>query len=120
MKYEGKNPITMKNIKILLFGIILLFVSCHHKEKNMVPDYDYQWKLKVTYTNGDIDTVQCGRNSFNGNPVDVYIMTTEPLSITSGGVNSCLTMKCGLYYTRLSCGVRKFEILSFDKTLLKQ
>ena len=97
--------------------MLLLFIGCKRKYP---PDYNYQWTIKVTYTNGDIDTVECGRDSFKGNPVFLWLKTSSNGALVSGGTTPCLFVSCGLYKSPIVCGVRKYEILSKTKSPLEK
>jgi len=107
----------MKKFTLFLQITFLCFIlnSCIKYSQ----DYDYKWKVKVTYTNSDIDTLECGRKSFKGNEVILYLKTNTPGLLSDASVPVCLTVSCGFYDTIIVCGVRKFEILSFKKDSIK-
>jgi hypothetical protein len=100
--------------KLSLMFIFLLFVcvtlSCT-QSTNYGPDYSYKWKIKTTYTNSAIDTIDCSYDSFNGN---------ECVVILRGDGGGCINMQCGLRRKIVACGVRRFEILNFEKILIKK
>jgi len=93
------------------FLIVILFQSCIEYE----PDYNYKYTAKITYQNGDIDTLSFNRESFKGNKVYVYIKTTESGIISSSSISPCLVIACGFYKKTIACGVRKYEIISESK-----
>lgn len=100
------------NYIFYLILIVVLFNSCYN------PDYNYKWTVKVTYFDGTSDTIQCGQNSFKGNIVYLKLKISENGGLfgSSAGIIPCLIVGCGFYQTEIACGVRKYEILKFDKT----
>lgn len=95
-------------IFLSLFGLLL---SCIRYS----PDYTYIYDIKVTYENGDADTIHYEKNSFKGNPVHIFIKTSDGGVLSSSGGSPCLASSCGLYTQVLVCGVRKFEIINESK-----
>lgn len=104
----------MKNIILLV--LIFISVSCH---RGFEPDYIYTWKLKVTYTNGEIDTVNCNRESFKGNKVSLYLKTSDPGVLVNASMVPCIVTHCGFYTEIIVCGIRKYEVLESKKEILK-
>jgi hypothetical protein len=102
-------------MKTFLFLILICLSSCAYKH---APNYHYDWTVKVTYTNSDIDTIKCGRNSFNGNEAYIFLKISEPGILVTSSTAPCLVTSCGFYQDIIVCGVRKFEILSIEKTLM--
>ena len=100
-----------KKLLILSVLFILLVSSCKYN-----PDYTYKWDIKVTYTNGDIDTLHHESNSFKGNPVVLYLKTSESGVLVSGGTTPCLVSSCGFYYETIVCGVRKYDVIKEEKS----
>ncbi len=101
---------------IIIIGIsitIMLFNGCYND-----PNYNYQWDIKVTYNNGDIDTISCDRDSFNGNKVILFL--SAETGAFSGSGSSCIYMQCGLSKKTITCGVRKYNIIHESKILLKK
>lgn len=110
------------NFLILAFikaFFMMLIMCCFLSCSNYGPDYTYKWKLAVVYTNGDKDTVNCQYDSFKGNECYLYLKISENGLLSNSGTEPCLTMSCGLYSDPVVCGVRKYEILTFDKIPLK-
>ena len=81
-------------------------------------DYKYTYTVKVTYTDSAVDTLVFGRESFNGNPVFVYLKVSESNLLSSGCVSPCLTIGCGLYQKAVTCGVRNYEIIDTVKVAM--
>ncbi len=98
------------NYIIYLVLITILFCSCTEYGQ----DYNYRYKVKVTYTDSAVDTLECNRNSFKGNKVYLYLKISESGLLSSTGTSPCLVIGCGFYKKTIVCGVRKFEILSSD------
>lgn len=94
---------------VLLLSLFMLLLSACQKYE---PDYTYTWVVAVVYTNGDNDTITCSRDSFKGNPCIIYLKTQSNGFITSGMPEPCLVTGCGFYSTAITCGVRKYEVLS--------
>jgi len=103
-------------MKTLIFTLIMLccFLSCKYG-----PDYTYRWKLAIVYTNGDKDTIDCQYDSFNGNECYLILKISSNGLVSSGGMEPCIVMWCGMYYKPVACGVRKYDILKSDKIPLK-
>ena len=74
-------------------------------------NYKYDWVVKTTYTNGDVDTLNCSYNSFKGNDCYLYLKVSE--------TTPCLFIGCGFRKQVVSCGIRKFELLSLSKVSIK-
>ena len=103
--------------KILLILSLLTLMAC---SINYPPDFKYSWTVKVTYTDSSVDTIYVERESFKGNPVDLYLKTSTPNLIGSSGITPCLVSQCGFYVETLVCGVRKYQILTEEKVHLTQ
>lgn len=99
-----------KLLSILLIVSSIAICGC----KEFGPDYHYTYKVKVTYQNGDIDTVKCGLDSFNGNSVGLYVKTSDNGVLVNAGTPACLTLGCGFYQYTVVCGVRKYILLESD------
>jgi hypothetical protein len=82
-------------------------------------NYKYDWVVKTTYTNGDIDTLNCSYNSFKGNECYLYLKVSESGLLSSGGTTPCLIVGCGFRQQVVSCDIRKYEVLSLSKVSLK-
>jgi len=104
-----KRLISLVSIIIIIF----FFSGCY----NFDPDYTYKWDIEVTYTNGDIDTISCGRDSFKGNEVSLYLSARS--SGFSGSGSACVYMSCGMEKEAIVCGVRKFDIICEQKELIE-
>jgi len=104
-----KTKIYLNNfIKILI--LLLIVVSCRYGQ-----DYRYEWKVKVTYDNADIDTLDVSRDSFKGNICYIGLKIYEGGALSDAGVTPSLVTGCGAFYqTTIVTGVRKFEILESD------
>jgi len=108
----------MKNIiksVLFIFVVILCFFSCSGPI-----DYTYKWKLAVVYTNGEKDTMNCQYDSFNGNNCYLNLKVSEVGLIETNAIDPCITMGCGVYEEAVTCGVRKYKILSLEKVLLNK
>ncbi len=103
---------TMKTAFLYFIGILFI-TSCSTKHRT---DYNYQFEVRVIFTNGDIDTVYCERNSFKGNEVGIWLKTESGL--LQGGMSPTLIMQCGLYQTTLVSEVRYFNVLKTTRTEL--
>lgn len=97
---------------ILILITIISLSSC----TEYGPDYNYSYKVDVTYTDSSRDTIEFGRDSFKGNKVGVYMKISDNGLLTSSSVNSCIMIGCGFYQRPVVCGVRKYEILEEIKT----
>ena len=108
---------TKKSFLVVLFIMFVMFIfsSCSYNG----PNYTYKWKLAVVYTNGEKDTVKCQYNSFKGNDCFLILQISEDGVLSSGGTAPCIVIGCGFYSKVVVCGVRKYEILSLDKVLIK-
>jgi hypothetical protein len=106
--------LNIEKIRYFLYILLvaILFSGCAYKHAQ---NYNYKWKVKVIYTNGDIDTIQCERNSFNGNEAYLWLKISEPGILISGGTSPCLITQCGFYEDVIVCGVRKYEVLLSEK-----
>lgn len=109
------------NSKNLCFAIIAatIFTFSFIFYEIFQRNYNYNWKVNVTYTNGENDTISFNRNSFKGNECYLKLKISENGVFSSGGTEPCLITICGIYETPIVCGVRKYTILSFEKKLLK-
>lgn len=88
----------MKKIQTLTLIILsLILFSCK-------PDYHYDFKIKVFYTNGDTEILNVSDNSFNGLEVKISLITRK-------GAEPDLYIICGGYSTQIASGVRRYEIL---------
>lgn len=103
----------MKIIKTLLLLSFFIIYSCGYKNAQ---NYKYTWTVDVTYANGDKDTIHCSYDSFNGNPVSIYLKIHENGLLSDSGTEPCLVMGCGFYTEVVCCGVRSYSILSLNKT----
>ena len=102
----------MKKLNYIIYPILITILLCSCIEYGQ--DYNYRYKVKVTYTNSAIDTLECNRDSFNGNKVYLYLKISESGLLSSGGTSPYLVIGCGFHKRTIVCGVRKFEILSSD------
>ena len=100
----------MKKLTYIL--LIPLLVSCFYENE---PDYNYIWNIKVVYTDSSIDTLDVSRKSFNGNTVALYLNIAEPGMLSDAGTVPCIVTHCGFYKNPVVCGVRRFEIIQFQK-----
>ena len=89
-------------------------------QKNYGTNYTYKWKLAVTYTNGDKDTINCQYDSFKSNDCFLTLKVSESGLLSSSETEPCIIMGCGFYSEPVTCGVRKYEVISLDKVLLKK
>ena len=98
-------------IKIILFSfmIVVFMISCKYN------DYTYVYDVKVTYTNGDVDTVQCSMDSFKGNVVYLKLKISDSGVFSNSSTSPCLVIICGFYTDVKACGVRKYIILNEEK-----
>lgn len=106
------------NSSSVLAAILLLcavFSSCD----NWGTNYVYKWKAKVTYTNGQIDTVSYEYKSFKGNEAHTYLKVSENGLLSSAGTTPCLIVGCGFRQDVVVCDVRKYEILQHSRVLVK-
>jgi len=92
----------MKTIKKVMYVvcIILIFISC-------CANINYKYEIKITYTNGDIDTLVINTGS---DDYSLYLTTQDGW----GAGVPCLKKgkPTSSTETTIACGVRKFEILS--------
>lgn len=105
----------MKTRKLVfsLVALILMFTVSCKKEV----DYNYKWKLEVTYTNGDKDTMNCEYKSYCGNNCEIELVTYEPGFFSGTSVTPYLIMdKEYDGVDILATGVRTYRILSLEKT----
>jgi hypothetical protein len=109
----------MKNILLIIIIIIISLTILYSCSNDIKPNYTYNWKVAVVYTNGDKDTLNCKYDSFKGNECFLYLKISENGLLSSGGTASCIVMGCGFYTTVVACGVRKYEVLSLNKKPLK-
>lgn len=105
----------MKKILLSLLLIsTILSVGCGNYGQN----YHYTYKVKITYQNGDVDTVLCGMDGFKENEATLYLKTSESGVLVSGGTPSCLMVGCGFYGNTVACGVRKYVVLYTEKVAI--
>lgn len=93
-------------IPLLFLSLTLCYLSSCKNDR-----YTYKWKLAVVYTNGDKDTINCQYNNLKG--YECY------LTMKISGTEPCIILNCGFYHEPVACGIRKGEVLSFEKTPLK-
>jgi len=100
--------------------VAIAISACHSRPQKQ--DYKYAWDIKVTYTNGDIDTIHHEMASEDGYDVDLYIQTVKhvPGSIGNTTVPACLVSQCLYRTVTICCGVRKIDTLSFEKIPLNE
>lgn len=97
----------------ILFALICIgsLIGCSENQ-NEGPNYTYNWKTKITYLNGDIDTLVINRSSHDGRFINLYLNTND--------VPCLQTLRNGYWFDSLIvCGVRRYEILSLEKNLVK-
>jgi len=98
----------IKKIRLIITVVFMtVLLSC-------APYVTHKWVVKVTYTNGDVDTlnIQCESR----NKTHLYIQTSEQRGFGAAEVPACLIAydrEWGKVKT-FCCGVRKFEILEND------
>ena len=105
----------IKSVLLILVAIFYLS-SCSEGPIN----YTYKWKIAVVYTNGEKDTINCQYDSFNGNNCYLNLKISEVGLVETNAIDPCITMGCGVYEEAVTCGVRRYEILSLEKVLLKK
>ena len=103
-----------KTILLYLILVTIFIGGCF----NYGQDYKYTYTAKVTYTDSAIDTMIFSYDSFKGNPVYVYISTSNDGFLTSGTITPSLIIGCGFRSKVIACGVRKYEILNESKVEL--
>ena len=80
---------------------------------------DGSGQIKDYYTDNKYFGFNNLKELIKGNECYLTLKISESGLISSGGTESCIIMGCRFYSTPVVCGVRKYEILSLDKMLLK-
>lgn len=103
----------------IILAMLLLCAFYSGCSDSFGDNYKYDWVVKATYTNGDVDTLKCTYNSFKGNECYLYLKISESGLLSSGGTTPCLIVGCGFRQSTVSCDIRKYEVLSLSKVSIK-
>lgn len=111
--------IILTSLVIAALIACLPFLCIKMVSRDYGDNYKYKWKVAVTYTNGDQDTLDCEYDSFKGNECFLYLSHSEGGPLSGGSSGNCIITGCGFHKRLIVCGVRKYEVLTLDRIPIK-
>ena len=94
----------------LVLACIIMTQSCDTN------DYSNSFVIRVTYMNGDVDTIDYNRVSFGDEDMVIELNIATGGLLSGAGTTPCIVSYNNSYGSEVvCCGVRKFSIISHDK-----
>lgn len=109
----------MNSKKIITIILILLAIPLSYSLlgcKKRAPEQKFSYTIKITFTNGDIDTVKTVISTFKQRPISLQIKNSRAVLFGDPiATNPCLTARTFNRNFNLACDVRLFSVLSIEE-----